>query len=419
MEIYQIISALIFLTMVFAYVNAKLIKWPSTIGIMALSLITSVLLVIFSKQVPWLSAKATQLIRAINFEVVLMQIMLSFLLFAGAIHIDYKKLKKQLLPIMTMAIIGTLISTFLVRTMAYYLLNLFHLGAPFIHCLLFGALISPTDPIAVLGILKKAGVPESLELKIAGESLFNDGVAVVVFLTLLEIASTGNGNMTAVDIGVLFLREAVGGLLFGALLGYLGFLALKSIDDYRVEVLITLAVVMCGYSLANSLHVSAPLAMVVTGILIGNKGRESALSDITRDYLGKFWDLIDEILNAILFMLIGFEMLILKVESTMVIIGGILIMLVLFARFISIFLPVQFLRKHMQLEKNSIPMLTWGGLRGGISVALALSLPEDMHRNEWVLVTYVIVIFSIIVQGLTIGKLAKKLLRQEPANTIL
>lgn len=224
--------------------------------------------------------------------------------------------------------------------------------------------------------------------------------------------------MTATDIGVLFLREAVGGLLFGALLGYLGFLALKSIDNYRVEVLITLAVVMCGYSLANSLHVSAPLAMVVTGILIGNKGRESALSEITRDYLGKFWDLIDEILNAILFMLIGFEMLILRVESTMVLIGGILILLVLLARFISIFLPVQLLRKHMQLEKNSIPMLTWGGLRGGISVALALSLPEDMHRNEWVLITYVIVIFSIIVQGLTIGKLAKKLSRQEPANSI-
>lgn len=411
MEIYQIISALIFLTMVFAYVNAKFIKWPSTIGIMVLSLISSVLLVVFSKQVPWLSAKATQLIRAINFEVVLMQIMLSFLLFAGAIHIDYVKLKKQLLPVLVLAIVGTLVSTFLVGGMAYYLLNAFHIDTPFIHCLLFGALISPTDPIAVLGILKQARVPESLELKIAGESLFNDGVAVVVFLTLLEIASTGTGDMTVGDVSLLFLREAVGGVLFGGVLGYLGYWALKSIDDYRVEVLITLAVVMCGYSFADSIHVSAPLAMVVTGILIGNKGRESALSDVTRDYLGKFWDLIDEILNAMLFMLIGFEMLIIKVESTMVIVGGILILLVLLSRFISVFIPIQGLRKYMQLENNAIAILTWGGLRGGISVALALSLPENMHRNEWVLVTYIIVVFSIIVQGLTIGKLAKKLSR--------
>lgn len=411
MEIYQIISALIFLTMVFAYVNAKFIKWPSTIGIMVLSLISSVLLVVFSKQVPWLSAKATQLIRAINFEVVLMQIMLSFLLFAGAIHIDYVKLKKQLLPVLVLAIVGTLVSTFLVGGMAYYLLNAFHIDTPFIHCLLFGALISPTDPIAVLGILKQARVPESLELKIAGESLFNDGVAVVVFLTLLEIASTGTGDMTVGDVSLLFLREAVGGVLFGGVLGYLGYWALKSIDDYRVEVLITLAVVMCGYSFADSINVSAPLAMVVTGILIGNKGRESALSDVTRDYLGKFWDLIDEILNAMLFMLIGFEMLIIKVESTMVIVGGILILLVLLSRFISVFIPIQGLRKYMQLENNAIAILTWGGLRGGISVALALSLPENMHRNEWVLVTYIIVVFSIIVQGLTIGKLAKKLSR--------
>lgn len=410
MEVYHIISALIFLTMVFAYVNARIIKWPSTIGIMALSMITSILLAIFGSRVPLLSENATRLVGAIDFKVVLLEIMLSFLLFAGAIHIDYKKLRKELVPVIVLATIGTLVSTVLVGGMAYYLLGMFKLNAPFIHCLLFGALISPTDPIAVLGILKKAGIPESLELKIAGESLFNDGVAVVIFLTILEIASVGTAELSVGDVGMLFLREAIGGLVFGGILGYLGFLALKSIDNYRVEVLITLAVVMCGYSLADSIHVSAPLAMVVTGILIGNKGRESALSEETRDYLGKFWDLIDEIFNAMLFMLLGFEMLVIKVESTVVLIGGILIFLVLISRYISVFLPVKILRGRMHLENNAVAILTWGGLRGGISVALALSLPESMHRNEWLLITYIIVVFSIIVQGLSVGKLAKRLL---------
>ncbi|WP_158828511.1 cation:proton antiporter [Mucilaginibacter lacusdianchii] len=410
MEIYHVISALIFLTMIFAYVNARFIKWPSTIGIMALSLITSILLIIFGMQVPWLANEASELVNAIDFKVVLLEIMLSFLLFAGAVHIEYRKLRKQLLPVLMLATVGTLISTFAVGAVAYYLLNLFKFDAPFIHCLLFGALISPTDPIAVLGILKKAGIPESLEMKIAGESLFNDGVAVVVFLTILQVATTGTENMTAGDIGMLFLREAIGGLIYGGVLGYVGYLALKSIDNYKVEVLITLVVVMCGYALADAIHVSAPLAMVVTGILIGNKGREFAMSEETRDYLGKFWNLLDEILNAMLFMLLGLEMLVIQVSATMVLIGVMLIVLVLISRFVSVFLPIQILRKKIDLENNAVTILTWGGLRGGISVALALSLPTSLHRNEWVLITYIIVVFSIIVQGLTIGNLAKKLL---------
>lgn len=410
METYRIISVLIFLTMIFAYINVRFIKWPSTIGIMILALASSLLLVAFGKHVPWLSSKALHVAYSIDFEVVLMQIMLSFLLFAGAIHLNFQKLKKELLPVLVLATIGTVTSTIIVGGMTYYLLGFFNISVSFIHCLLFGALISPTDPIAVLGILKEAGIPESLELKIAGESLFNDGVAVVVFLTILEIANTGTANISVSGVGLLFLQEAVGGILFGGVLGYAGYRMLKSIDDYRVEVLITLAVVMCGYSLANAIHVSAPLAMVVTGILIGNKARASALSKISRDYLGKFWDLIDEIFNAILFMLIGFEMLKLKIDPVIVMIGGILIVLVLLSRYISIFLPIQVFRSWIKLKKNDITILTWGGLRGGISVALALSIPESMHRNDWVLVTYIIVVFSIVVQGLSIGKLAKKLL---------
>lgn len=410
MEIYHIISVLIFLTMLFAYVNAKLIKWPSTIGIMLLALITSILLVIFGSEVPWLVKEAKQMVNDIDFRVVLLQIMLSFLLFAGAIHIDYKNLKAQLIPVLVLATIGTLLSTAIMGAITYYLLGMFNIEAPFIHCLLFGALISPTDPIAVLGILKKAGIPETLELKIAGESLFNDGIGVVIFLTILEISSPGAAKMSVDDVGLLFLREAVGGLAFGGVLGYAGFLVLKSIDDYHVELLITLSLVMCGYWLADYIHVSAPLAIVVAGILVGNKGREAALSETTRDYLGKFWELIDEILNAILFMLIGLEMLALDISPKIVIVGGILIAAVLLSRLVSIYLPVTLLRSKMQLEKNAIMILTWGGLRGGISVALALSLPEEMNRNDWVLVTYIIVVFSIIVQGLTVGKLARKLL---------
>jgi CPA1 family monovalent cation:H+ antiporter len=280
---------------------------------------------------------------------------------------------------------------------------------PYIHCLLLGALISPTDPIAVMAILKKAGIPRSLELKIMGESLFNDGVGVVVFLTILEVASNGNGNFSPADTILLFFKEAGGGLLFGALMGYGAYFLLKSIDNYRVEVLITLAIVMCGYTLADHLHLSAPLAIIVTGIMVGTKGRTVALSATSWDYLGKFWDLIDEIFNAVLFLLIGLQMLVIKIHSTIMIIGCVMILVVLLARWFSVSLPVAVLRIKIKFEKNAVTILTWGGLRGGLSVAMALSLPQNMHRNELVLITYIIVIFSIIVQGLTIGKVASRL----------
>jgi len=306
-----------------------------------------------------------------------------------------------------MATIGTFISTFLVSVMAYYLFAAFGLQIPYIYCLLFGALISPTDPIAVMGILKQAGIPKTLEVKITGESLFNDGVGVVVFLTIFEVAVNGTAKFTLGNTALLFLKEAGGGLLFGAILGYLAYLLIKSIDNYRVEVLITLTVVMCGYSLADYLHLSGPLAIIIAGIIMGTKGKGEGLSEISRDYLGKFWDLTDEIFNAILFLLIGLEMLVIKVNPTIMIIGGIMVGVVLFARLLCVAMPVLFLKIWMKFEKNAILILTWGGLRGGLSVAMALSIPEAMHRDEFVLITYVIVVFSIVVQGLTIGKLAK------------
>ena len=392
---------------IFAYINHRFIKWPPTIGIMALSLISSILLATLGSR-SIISDKAVQLASSLDFQYLLMNFMLSFLLFAGAIHIDAVKLNKERWPVLSLATIGILISTFLIGILVWYLFKLFSMPVPFIYCLLFGSLISPTDPIAVLAILKEAKIPSSLELKISGESLFNDGVAVVIFITIIEVARSG-GGFSLSNTARLFLREAGGGLVFGGLLGYAGFWALRSINDYKVEVLITLAIVMGGYFVAGELHISGPLAMVVAGIITGNKARQEGMSATSRDYLGKFWELIDEILNSILFMLIGLEMLIIKINTTVFWIGLICIGLTLIARWISVIFPVFLLRYKIKFERNAVAVLTWGGLRGGLSVAMALSLGNGMHRDEFVLITYMIVVFSIIVQGLTIGKLARKL----------
>ncbi|MEO3407653.1 sodium:proton antiporter [Mucilaginibacter sp. CAU 1740] len=408
MQTQEILTITIVLAALFAYMNNKLIKWPPTIGIMALSLISSILLATLGSR-SILSDKAILLASSVDFQDILMNFMLSFMLFAGAIHIDAVKLKKERWPVLLLATLGILISTFLIGGAVWYLFRLFGQPIPFIYCLLFGSLISPTDPIAVLSILKQARIPESLELKISGESLFNDGVAVVIFITIAEAARPGAGDFSMIETGKLFLQEAAGGLAFGAILGYLGFWALRSVDDYKVEVLITLALVMGGYYLAGKLHISGPLAMAVAGIVTGNKSRKEGLSDISRDYLNKFWELIDEILNAVLFMFIGLEMLIIKINPGIFLIGMICIGICLLARWISVIFPVFLLRYKIRFEQNAVAMLTWGGLRGGLSVAMALSLSSAMHRDEFVLITYMVVVFSIIVQGLTIGKLAKKL----------
>ena len=409
MQQFEIFVFIICLAALFSYINYRFIKWPPTVGIMVLSLVTSTLLLVMTSLLPQRSEALIHIITSLDFHNLLMNGMLSFLLFAGSMHIDANSLKKQGLPIRSLASFGVLISTFIIGTLLYFLMAVFHLNIAYIYCLLFAALISPTDPIAVLAILKKAGIKKSLEIKIAGESLFNDGVAVVVFLTILEVAQTGIDKLSAGDITILFVREAGGGLLYGLLLGYLGFFLLRSIDKYEVEVLITIAIVMGGYLLADKLHISGPLAMVVAGIVIGNKGRESGISDITQEYLSKFWELIDEILNALLFMLLGFEMLVLKIDKTIMIVSLLSIGIVLFARWLSVAVPIIILRRKIDFEKNAIAILTWGGLRGGLSVALALSLPVEMHRDLFVTITYMVVIFSIIVQGLTIGKLYKKL----------
>ncbi len=412
MQLYHYFTIIIILAAAFGYFNKRFMKLPRTIGVMIIALLTSLVIVLAASYFPDLFIQTKNMILSIDFYTILMEVMLSFLLFAGSIHIKLNDIKSERAPIIAFSTIGVLISTAIVGVLMYWLLQAFGLHVPFISCLLFGALISPTDPIAVLGILKSANIPKSLETKISGESLFNDGVAVVIFVAIFEISQVGFANMGFFDIAILFLKEAGGGILLGTLLGSLGTYVLKTIDDYSVEVMITLAMVMGGYWLASWLHISGPLAMVVAGIFIGNRGRAVGMSSITEEYIDKFWEIIDEILNAVLFLLIGLELLVINFENIYILIGIIAIFIVLLARFISVGIPFLLLKNRVKFEENSFPILVWGGLRGGISVALALALPRETSGDMFVAITYIIVLFSIIVQGLTIGNLAKRMTRK-------
>jgi monovalent cation:H+ antiporter, CPA1 family len=409
MEIYNIITIIVVLAAIFGYINHRFIKLPGTIGIMLISLIASLIVIGIGYIFPEFFYTTTEAIGTIDFQTAVMKVMLSFLLFAAAIQIDAKKLKKERATIITFSTIGVLISTIVVGLLLCTVTTLFGLSVNLLYCLLFGALISPTDPIAVVGILKKAKIPSSLEARISGESLFNDGIAVVLFITFYEIAQIGLENTSVWDVAWLFVREAGGGLLLGWLLGYTGYWVLKSIDNYVVEVMITLAIVMGGYLLAEKLHISGPLAMVIAGLITGNKSMDAVISDVTRDYIGKFWEMMDEVMNAVLFLLIGFEMLIIPFNMTLLLLGCIAIVIVLFARYVSVRLPIMVLKNKKPFEKNAIPILTWGALRGGISVALALSVPKYMYGEMFVSITYIVVLFSIVGQGLTIGKFANRL----------
>ncbi|WP_226063631.1 cation:proton antiporter [Kaistella polysaccharea] len=409
MQVYHYFTTIIILAAAFGYFNKRFLKLPRTIGVMIIALLTSLGIVLAASYFPNLFVQTKEMILSIDFYTVLMEVMLSFLLFAGSIHIKLNDIKSERAPIIAFSTIGVLISTVIVGGLMYWLLQAFDLNIPFINCLLFGALISPTDPIAVLGILKSANIPKSLETKISGESLFNDGVAVVLFVAIYEISQVGFANMGLSEIGLLFLKEAGGGILLGTALGSLGTYVLKTIDDYSVEVMVTLAMVMGGYWMASAIHISGPLAMVVAGIFIGNRGREVGMSSITEEYIDKFWEMLDEILNAVLFLLIGLELLVINFENIYILIGIIAIFVVLFARFISVGIPFFLLKKRVKFEQNSFPILVWGGIRGGISVALALALPRHSSGDMFVAITYIIVLFSIIFQGLTIGSLAKKL----------
>lgn len=414
MDLFTIITILIVLAAFFGYINARFFKLPDTIGLMITAIIFTTIIMISGYFNSTLYAFEHSLVEQIDFHEVLMDVMLSFLLFAGALHTNFDQLKIQRYPILIFATFGILVSTFLVGTMVYYLFFLFDYPVAYIHCLLFGALISPTDPIAVLGILKKANVPKKLEAKIVGESLFNDGIGVVVFLTLMNIAKSGTGEIHISEVAMLFVQEVFGGIAMGLLLGYIAYRFMKSIDNYNVEIMITLAIVTGGYLLANTLHLSGPLTVVVAGLIVGHDTvREASMSEITEQYVDKFWELVDEFLNAILFVLIGLEIMILTFNLNVIIAGIICIPIVLIARFTSLAFPISYFKKKLDFVPNTNLIMTWGGLRGGISIALALSLTGNMERDLFVTITYIVVVFSIIVQGLTVGKLVKRLTKEE------
>ena len=473
MDLFTIASIIIALSALFGFINVRLLKLPNTIGMMIMAIVFTLVIFASTAFTDRFLLAAQQFIAQVDFPAVLLDVMLGFLLFAGAMHTNFDQLKVQRWPVLAFATVGIMTSTFLVGIVTWMAFNAMGLDVRFIHCLLFGALISPTDPIAVLGILKKARVPKKLETKIVGESLFNDGVGVVVFLTIFSIATGGShpgghdshdthaahaqhahaepaktislvsydtdnadkstanedeakhqsehakapsveskGMMETVqDVLTLFGTEVLGGIALGLVLGTLTYVLLRSIDDYEIEVMITLACVMGGYSLAAAWHLSAPLAIVVAGLIVGNDTvRGTAMSKQTEIYVDKFWELVDILLNAILFVLIGFELLVLEVTTSFIYAGLAAIIIVLVARYLSLLVPVHFFSKRLDFVPHTATIMAWGGLRGGISIALALRLTPEMNRDLFLTATYGVVIFSIIVQGLTVGVLAKRLI---------
>lgn len=410
MSLFETIAALLTLTAVFSFLNYRILKLPTTIGIMLLSLVFSLLIILLGDHVSGLRESAELLVKQVDFNKAVLHGMLSCLLFAGALHVNLNDLKEQSIVIASLATVGIVVSTFLVGSIMFFVFKALGIEINYLWCLVFGSLISPTDPIAVMGILKVAGAPKTLETKIAGESLFNDGVGVVIFLVLMGLA-TGQTEATASHVIGLFAKEAIGGAVFGLAMGYLAYWMLMQVENYQVEALITLGLVTGSYALAEHLHISAPIAIVITGLFIGNQGRSLAMSDKTRERLDDFWELIDEILNAVLFLLIGVEILILSLKGEYLLAGLIAIPVVLLVRFISVGLPVTLMKYRRDFTPHVIKLMTWGGLRGGISVALALSLPKDVLARAPILtVTYCVVIFSILVQGTTIKSLLKKVL---------
>lgn len=413
MGLFQLSAALLSLAAVFSYLNYRFLKLPTTIGLMIIAMAASLALVTVGEVFPALEARARNELAGIDFNRTLMQGMLGFLLFAAALHINLAELAKHRVVIAFLATVGVLLSTLLVGGLAYGLLTVLGVKIQLIYCLLFGALISPTDPIAVLAILKKVGAPKSLEMKIAGESLFNDGIAVVAFLGLVELAA-GGAELDFGHLSLLFLQEAVGGAVFGFALGYVALTMLRTVDDYRVEVLLSLAAAAGGYALAYSIHVSGPIAMVVAGLFIGNQARAGAMSEKTREHLDDFWELVDEILNAVLFVLIGLELLIVPFNGRTLVAGLLTFPVVLLARFVAVSLPVHVMRRRTFFSPGATRIITWGGLRGGVSVALALSLPSHTvtgepvgERDLVISITYAVVVLSIVLQGLTIGRLVR------------
>ncbi len=421
MSLFDIIAVLVTLAALFGYLNHRWLKLEPTVGLLMISLASSICIMGLHWVFPQLEIVTgiQAMLGDIDFNQALMHGMLGFLLFAGALHVDLEYFVRAKGTIATLATVGLLMSTFLVGWLSWLVFNALGLEISFLACLVFGSLISPTDPIAVMGTLKTLNAPKDLEANIAGESLFNDGVAVVVFTGLVALLSAQNGHgggghgghggeMGAAQMGMFFLREAGGGAVLGLICGYFIYRLMLSIDDYKVEVMLSLALVMGSYSVAWALHVSGPIAVVVAGILIGNRGKTFAMSEEVADYLEKFWELLDEMLNAILFMLIGIEVVVIAFTGKSILAGVIIIGIVLLARFVSVYVPIAVIGVRSKFPRGVVRILTWAGLRGGISVALALSMPPGPEKNIILTATYMVVLFSIVVQGMTIKRVLRK-----------
>ena len=412
--IFNAVALLVTLAAVFGYINHRWFRLPHTIGLVVIALAVSVMLLLADVMFPALGLEATvrRTLTDIDFEDTLMKGLLSFLLFAGALHVDLDALISRRWAISMLATVGIVTSTLIVAAVMFYVFSAFGFDVPLAYCLVFGALISPTDPIAVLGILKEVKVPGTLEAKIAGESLFNDGVGVVLYSVLVAVAVGGeHGDLRVVDAAELLVVEVVGGIALGLAAGYSAFRAMRSIDEHNLEVLITLSLVMATYALAATMHLSGPLAVVVAGLFIGNHGRRFAMSASTRDHIDTFWSLLDEVLNSLLFLAIGFEVVAITITGQIVGIAVLAVPVVLLARWVSVAGSITLLGLRREFVRGAIVVLTWGGLRGGISVALALSLPDSPVKPVILATTYGVVVFSIVLQGLTIGRVVRAVVR--------
>ena len=422
MELYYAFSVIIVLAALFSYVNVRYVKLPMTIGIMVIAMMVSVGVRLFGGEIfSGLAHRLESLLQGFDFTEILMGAMLNFLLFAGALHININDLKSHRLPIFTYATVSVVLSAFFISALLYYIAPFIGIKIPYVYCLLFGTLISPTDPIVVLGVLKQANVPKRIENKITGESLFNDGVAVVMFAVVLKLATDHTFEPSFNAITKLFLLEAGGGIFLGVLLGWIASEMMKKADDYHVSVLVTLAVVMGGFLITKASHVSSPLAMVIAGLFVGNVGKKASSAE-NKDYLEKFWAIIDEIMNAILFLFIGFEMLLIDNLTEQFLLGGVAILVCLLGRALAIYIPAKtILRKVATYSRGSLITMVWGGIRGGVSIALVLSIPADKGglKETLLQITYIVVLFSILVQGLTVGKVATRALYRDEVMTRL
>ncbi|MEO8558650.1 MAG: sodium:proton antiporter [Rhodospirillales bacterium] len=416
---FDLIALLLCLSAAFGWFNRRFVHLPHSIGLLTMGLAASLLLVLAEVALPGthVSDELTQAMQQIDFTAVVMNGMLAFLLFAGALNVDFFALRRRALPVAVLALVGTVISTFVVGGLFWLAAQAIGLTMPLAWALVFGALISPTDPVAVLSTLKSVKLPAAIEVEMQGEALFNDGVGIVLFTLLVGLALNGGANGAAggeqVDAGRIalhLLREAGGGLALGAATGYLAYRAMRAIDDFPVEVLITLALVAGTYALAQKLGLSGPLAMVAAGLLIGTKAPRDAMSAQTENYVTALWTLIDEVLNSVLFLLIGLEVLVLSFDAISLVAAAAAVPIVLLGRLVAVSTPLLLFRWTDMLSVRNVPFLTWGGLRGGISVALALALPNGPAKPAILAATYAVVLFTVIVQGSTLGMVARRTL---------